>query len=94
MKHGQLVRLMIRGYVGRTVIFEERVDVPFPDLGTILPTLAEQHASKLAAYDLHMIEIEFLDEPNEQGRYFRFGTDPAGMVMPIEVPLGGRSSNG
>ena len=94
MKDSQLVRLMIRGYVGRTVVFEDRVDVAFPDLGTILPSMAEQHATKLAAHDLHMIEIEFLDEPNEQERYFRFGTHPAGMVMPIEIPLGGRSSNG
>ena len=88
MKHGHPIRLAIRGYVGRTVVFEDRVDVPFPDLGTLLPTLAEQHATKLAAHDLHMVEIEFLDEPNEQERFFRFGTDPSGMVMPIAFPLG------
>jgi hypothetical protein len=54
--------------------------------------LAQQHAKKLAAHDLHMIEIEFLDEPNEQERFLRFGTDPSGMVMPIAFPIGERES--
>ena len=80
------VRLAIRGYVGRRVIFEDRVEVPFADLDTVMPKLAEQHAANLAVHELHMIEIEFLDEPNEQERFFRFGTDPSGMVLPIGFP--------
>jgi hypothetical protein len=33
-----------------------------------------------------MVELEFLDEPNPHHRYFRFGTNPAGMVLPIAIP--------
>ncbi len=84
------VRLAIRGFAGTTRIFEERVDVEVDHLGGILPTLAEMHAKRLAAYEKHMIEIEFLDEPNEKERFFRFGTDPSGMVVPIEIQFKGR----
>jgi hypothetical protein len=43
----------------------------------------------LSAHELHMIEIEFLDEPDRNDRFFRFGTDPQGMVAPIKVDLKG-----
>ncbi len=82
-----IVRLAIRGFVGARRVFEERVDVDFDHLGGVLPALAEKHAKRLASHERHMIEIEFLDEPNEQERFFRFGTDPSGMVMPIAIPL-------
>jgi len=84
-----IVRLAIRGYVYRRIAFEDRADVEFEQLDGVLPALAKQHCEKLAAHDLHMIEIEFLDEPNEQDRFFRFGTDPSGMVLPIGIPLRG-----
>jgi hypothetical protein len=32
----------------------------------ILSDLATKHAAALAAYERHMIEIEFLDEPDQQ----------------------------
>jgi hypothetical protein len=81
------VRLAIRGYVGREVVFEDRVEVTAADMDNVIPELAERHATKLASHELHMIEIEFLNEPNEKERFFRFGTDPSGMVMPIAIPL-------
>lgn len=82
-----IVHLAIRGYVGRTRVFEDRVDVSPADLDKIIPKLAEKHAAALASHELHMIEIEFLDEPDPNERFFRFGADPSGMVAPIAIPL-------
>ncbi|HZF24009.1 MAG TPA: hypothetical protein VE030_11165 [Burkholderiales bacterium] len=81
------IRLAIRGYVGKRVMFEDRVEMEEAALDRLLPRLAEKHALALAEHALHMIEIEFLDEANPLERFFRFGTDPAGMVLPIEVKL-------
>jgi hypothetical protein len=78
------MKLAIRGYHGKSLIFEDRVDVEGRD--EVLPYFAEKHA-KLLSGAPHMIEIEFLDEPDPLQRFFRFGTDPSGMVIPIEVKL-------
>jgi hypothetical protein len=80
-------RLVIRGFAGKVKRFEDRIDVPVHELDQIIPELATKHAEALAAHELHMIEIEFLDEPNPEERFFRFGTDPRGMVAPIRVRL-------
>lgn len=80
------VRLAIRGFAAGVKQFEDLVDVEEFELARILPELAEKHAA-LAAHELQMIEIEFLDEPNPLERFFRFGTDPSGMVMPIQIDL-------
>lgn len=82
------LRLAIRGFVGRTRMFEDVVEIPDDSFDALIPQLAEKHATALASHELHMIEIEFLDEPDPEQRFFRFGTDPSGMVAPIEVPLG------
>lgn len=81
------IRLAIRGYAGRKLAFEDRVDLPEIELDNLLPELAKKHGEALAEFRLHMIEIEFLDEPNPNERFFRMGTDPRGMVMPVEIDL-------
>ncbi len=79
------MRVAIRGFVGRTVLFEDRVELDESSLAELLPSLAEKHALAMSRHELHMIEIEFLDEPDVQQRFFRIGTDPSGMVMPLKV---------
>ncbi len=95
------IRLAIRGYqyvddptgmpidtlVKAVLRFEERTEVDPEQIDDVMPALAEKHARLLASGGLHMIEIEFLDEPDPLQRFFRIGTDPRGMVMPIKVEL-------
>ena len=81
------LRLVIRGFANGRKQFEECADVDAEALDRVIPDLATKHAEAMARHELHMIEIEFLDEPNEQERYFRFGTDPGGMMAPLRVNL-------
>jgi hypothetical protein len=84
----EIIHLAIRGYASGKLQFEEFVGVDFDHLEDVVPGLAEKHAAAMASHNLHMIEIEFLDEPDQNARFFRFGTDPAGMVMPLQITLG------
>jgi hypothetical protein len=79
-----MTRLAIRGYIRGVKQFEERIYCPDDAQG--LDKIAEEHARRLLALpggDRHMIEIEFLDDPDPSQRFFRFGTDQTGMVAPI-----------
>jgi len=77
-------RVIIRGYQHLVPIFEDRVDVD--EELTELEDVAERHAQLLKGTPC-MIEVEFLDEPDEKQRFLRFGTDPRGMVKPLAVDL-------
>ena len=79
------MRLAIRGYVDGRRLFEDHVEIPVASLEDRVAELAEKHAKSMAAHDLHMIEIEFLDEPDPMQRFFRFGTDSSGMILPVKV---------
>jgi hypothetical protein len=81
------VKIAIRGFIGGVMQFEELITVS--ESGDELEALAEKHMLALApaAGGLHMIEFEFLDEPDPLQRFFRIGTDPAGMIAPIAVRL-------
>ena len=79
-----IFRLAIRGYVGKHLLFDDRIEIAECDIDSVVPRLAEQHATAMAEHRLHMIEIEFLDEPNPNERFFRIGTDPSGMVLPAQ----------
>jgi hypothetical protein len=82
-----MMRVAIRGYVSGRLLFEDRADVDSAKMDALLPALAEKHAVAMATHKLHMIEIEFLDDPDPEARFFRFGTDPPGMVIPFRIDL-------
>jgi len=82
-------RIAVRGFAGAKVVFEDRIDVPVAEIDAVVREHAERHVRQMANHELHMIEIEFLDEPNQNERFFRFGTDPSGMVAPVKIPLTG-----
>jgi hypothetical protein len=81
------IRVAIRGFADKQLVFDHRIELPETEIERLLPHLAEAHGDALAQHSLHVIEIEFLDEPNPNERFFRFGTDPNGMVMPMEINL-------
>jgi hypothetical protein len=87
---------MVRGYLGRTMQFERSLTSEEWGLDEIIPMLAREHAEAMACGHLGMIEIEFLDEPDVNERYFRIGVDPGGMVKPIDIrgPKSGRLPRG
>jgi hypothetical protein len=79
------LRVAIRGFVRGQKIFEDRLDLDPEEMDQLLPELAKKHSDKMLTYELHVIEMEFLDEPDQMQRYFRFGTDKSGMVRPIKI---------
>lgn len=76
------IRLAVRVYIGRVLKYEELITIENDQVPDLMPALAQKHIEALARSP-GMIEIEFLDEPNEQERFFRIGSDPAGMVLPL-----------
>ena len=65
------VRLTVRGFLGRTLKFEQHIDTKIEKLDQLLPSLALEHATAMGEGTLDMIEIEFLDEPDINERFFR-----------------------
>jgi hypothetical protein len=82
-----IVNIAIRGFLGRRKLFESQVPIESSALDQLLPDLAETHSTAMAAGELDMIEIEFLDEPNVNERFFRIGTNSRGMVKPMAIDL-------
>ena len=77
------LNIIVRGYADGDLIFTESITCD----ETTLDKIAERHMNRMALYPRHMIEIEFPDEPDPLQRFFRFGTDPSGMVQPIGIDL-------
>lgn len=88
-----MTRLAIRGFANGRRVFEKFAEVPDNDddpLGElIIGSLGIEHGKTMLRDfpDGHMIEFEFLDEPDPLARFFRFGTETAGMVQPLAVSL-------
>jgi hypothetical protein len=81
-------RITARIFVARELLGEESFELEESEIETLLPVIAKRHA-RLVGDRPFMLELEFLDEHDPLARYFRFGTDPAGMVIPIEIALSG-----
>ncbi len=78
--------IAVRGFISGVLQFEDMIDADTTDL----EALAERHALAILSLpggEKHMIEVEFLEEPDETQRFFRFGTDPGGMVLPMAVNI-------
>jgi len=58
--------------------------IPDPELEQFLNSLGEKHV-RLVADKNFMSEIEFLDEPDVNKRFFRYGTDKSMMHNPKQV---------
>jgi hypothetical protein len=80
-------RIAARIFVAGRLLGEETLELETDEIESKLPEIASHHA-KLVGDRPFMVELEFLDEPDPETRYFRFGSDPTGMVKPIEVTRG------
>lgn len=80
------IRLAIRTYSRGVLQSCERIEVSPDELQNVLPDIAHKHAAAMLGAPGH-VEIEFLDEPNIEERFFRIGTDPSCMRDPMRVDL-------
>lgn len=82
--------LAFRGYLEGQVVFEDRVSVDSEDRTGGLAELARSHAALIETIEAigpSMLEIEFLDEPDQSKRFFRIGSDRSMMREPLDVDL-------
>ena len=81
------VRIAIRGFADGELKFEDRIDLPRRLSKRSFPAWPRSTRPGAGAYNLSMIEVQFLDEPDPEQAFFRFGNDPRGMVRPVAVDL-------
>ena len=79
------MRVAVRGYGDGRLLFEEIVEESEEDDTADFRAIAQKHVDRVAEYKRHMIELEFLDDAPDPNRFFRFGTDPRGMVKPKRI---------
>ena len=78
------MRLAIRTYKRGVLQTIERIEVSPDDFANVMENLADKHAEAMIETPGH-VEIEFLDEPNVNERFFRIGTDSSRMVKPVDL---------
>jgi predicted urease superfamily metal-dependent hydrolase len=84
-----IYRIAIRGFLKDQKMFESVADHDEQGLERLVPDLAETHAEAMGTGQLDMIELEFLNDPDQAHRFVRIGTNAQRMVMPLEINLEG-----
>ena len=78
------MRIIVRGFGDGKLVIEERLEFIEPEE---LAPIAERQLETICAYEMHMLEIEFLDEPDPFKRFARWGSDTRGMIQPLALPI-------
>lgn len=78
------MRIAVRGYLNGEHVFTDFQEVK-PEDYELVERIAKQHAYLTIHGEIDMIEIEWLDEPDQNQRFFRIGTNPADMVLPHRI---------
>jgi hypothetical protein len=73
------MNIAVRGYSDGKLLFEETVALTRENVEAVMYS----HVARIQKYQQHMLEIEFVDDAPSPMRFFRFGTDPGGMIIPI-----------
>lgn len=79
------LNIAMRTFLAGEQITEEKLVMAEAAISDLTTTLATQHAEAMIAGEIDMIEIEFLDDPEDPYRFFRVGTNPAMMVNPLQL---------
>lgn len=75
------MRVAIRGFIAGKLLFDDRADIVTGNLHDLSMHYTDRLLN-LPGGDRHMIELEFLDEPDRLQRFFRFGTDKDALPKP------------
>lgn len=78
------MRLKVRAFADGALLFEEEATIRKTGQ---LTEMSQRHLRRLRPFPIHMLEIEFLDIPDINQRFLRFGTDPSVMAQPQKVHL-------
>ncbi len=77
------MKVIARGYADGKTIFEESHEFPALEADDKIAELAERHIAIMSEYPLHVMELEFPDDPNPNARFYRWGTATDRMVAPV-----------
>ena len=75
------MKITVRTYLRGTLVSQSTGEFSQADT----EALAEAHYNAMGAGECDVVEIEFLDEADPLQRFFRIGTNPRGMVMPVRI---------
>jgi len=85
MTKNGMTRIQVRLWLAGRLEMDHTLTLDDGGLDAQIAQLLELQRGYLVSEEPHMVEIEFLDEPNPLERFFRVGTDPNGMVLPARV---------